>query len=257
MRYNPPPTWPTPPTGWVPPPGWQPDPTWGPPPEGWQVWVEDKKRPWVARHKVLTAIGALVVFAIIGAVSNGGKSPATTAVDTSSAAVVATKPAAAPSSSSSSAPAPAPAAVTTTTQAPPPPAPKAAGIGSKVRDGSFEFTVRSVKCGIKSVGDPSGFVTQKAQGQFCRVAVKVQNIGTSAQSMFSGNQYAFDSGGRKFTSSTEAALYDQSSQLLFTDVNPGNNVEGNIYFDVPKGASLDHLELHDSAFSDGVSVSVG
>jgi hypothetical protein len=125
MRYNPPPTWPTPPTGWVPPPGWQPDPTWGPPPEGWQVWVEDKKRPWVARHKVLTAIGALVVFAIIGAVSNGGKSPATTAVDTTSAAVVATKPAAAPSSSSSSAPAPAPAAVTTTTQAPPPPAPSA------------------------------------------------------------------------------------------------------------------------------------
>jgi hypothetical protein len=78
-RYNPPPNWPTPPDGWTPPPGWQPDPSWGPAPEGWQVWLTDKPNEnWFSRHKVLTAIGAVVLaLTIIGAFVGSGKtSPA-------------------------------------------------------------------------------------------------------------------------------------------------------------------------------------
>lgn len=98
-RFNPPPNWPNPPAGWSPPPGWVPDPSWGPVPEGWQLWVEDEtpsapvsapgaaaagpgsasdpgqpaKKAWVARHKILTGAGALLVLIIvIGALSSGG-----------------------------------------------------------------------------------------------------------------------------------------------------------------------------------------
>ncbi len=102
-RFNPPPNWPQPPAGWTPPPGWVPDPSWEPVPEGWQLWVEDiavdsvtpadsdgspsapppgsppgpaeamKKKSWVARHKVLTSLGAIVVlFVVIGALNGGG-----------------------------------------------------------------------------------------------------------------------------------------------------------------------------------------
>lgn len=114
-RFNPPPNWPNPPAGWSPPPGWVPDPSWGPVPEGWQLWVEDEtppapvsvpgtvaaapasapglgqpaKKSWVARHKILTGAGALLVLIIvIGALSSGGDKDA----DTPAAADSTTQP---------------------------------------------------------------------------------------------------------------------------------------------------------------------
>ena len=110
-RYNPPPSWPAPPVGWTPPPGWTPDPSWGPAPGGWQFWVEDRaggpmsalppagpvsalppagpvtalpparppgpgqpaKKSWLARHKILTGIGAFVLLLIVIGALNGGK----------------------------------------------------------------------------------------------------------------------------------------------------------------------------------------
>ncbi|MDX6256758.1 MAG: hypothetical protein QOJ11_3092 [Frankiales bacterium] len=75
MRYNPPPNWPQPPSGWSPPTGWHPDPTWPPPPPGWSLWLDDTmQRPWPARHKVLTGLGAFVVLAVIAAAIGGGTS---------------------------------------------------------------------------------------------------------------------------------------------------------------------------------------
>ncbi|HEY3503108.1 MAG TPA: DUF4352 domain-containing protein [Actinocatenispora sp.] len=41
---------------------------------------------------------------------------------------------------------------------------------------------------------------------------------------------------------------------FLTDINPGNTVTGDIAFDLPKTASIARFELHDSAFSSGVSV---
>ncbi len=58
--------------------------------------------------------------------------------------------------------------------------------------------------------------------------------------------------GREFSADSEAAMYDDSSQVLWEEINPGNSVKGKAYFDVPKGAKLTQLELHDSMFSDGV-----
>lgn len=135
----------------------------------------------------------------------------------------------------------------------PKPAPPTSQIGKAVRDGKFKFTVRSVKCGIAKVGD-NPYLIKKAQGQFCAVSLTIENIGDEAQSMFADNQEAFDSKGRKFSADSEASLYDGSSDVLWEEINPGNSVKGKVYFDIPKGAKLASLELHDSMFSGGVTV---
>jgi hypothetical protein len=46
------------------------------------------------------------------------------------------------------------------------------------------------------------------------------------------------------------------SSVLFNTINPGNAVTGKVVFDIPKGAKLTTLELHDSAFSGGVTVTL-
>ncbi|CCH80081.1 Mpr [Nostocoides japonicum T1-X7] len=134
------------------------------------------------------------------------------------------------------------------------PSKKGPGVGDKARDGKFEFVVRSVKCGIKEVGDQ--YLGKKAQGQFCAVNLSVKNIGDAPQSMFADNQYAFDAKGRKFSADAEASMYDNQSQVLWEEINPGNSVKGKVYFDIPKGATLVKLELHDSMFSGGVKVTL-
>ena len=105
-----------------------------------------------------------------------------------------------------------------------------------MRDGEFEFVVKEVNCGIAKVGDQ--YFNKVAQGQFCGVTLSVKNIGTKPQTMFSSNQYAFDASSRKFSSSTEAGIYADDSKLLFEEINPGNELTGVVYFDVPKDAKL-------------------
>ncbi|MGZ4721344.1 DUF4352 domain-containing protein [Oryzihumus sp.] len=245
-RYNPPPNWPAPPEGWSPGPGWQPDPAWGPPPSGWKLYVDD--RNWFMRHKILTGLLGLVLLGIISSALGGGKDSGNTsaASDNSGAPAAAAPavPAATTAPAAKKAPAPKPAA-----QAP-------TGLNKPVRDGNFEFTVKSVKCGIQQVGT-SDF-GRKAQGQFCFVKMHVANIGSDSQMLDGSSQNAYDSKGRKFSADTESAMYmGQAAQTFLNDINPGNAVDGTVIFDVPKNVKITQLELHDSAFSGGVKVKVG
>ena len=159
----------------------------------------------------------------------------------------------APPTAKAAAKAAAPAATTAAPKPAPKPAPPKSQVGKAVRDGKFEFTVRSVKCGIATVGD-NPYLQEKAQGQFCAVALTVENIGDEPQSMFADNQYAFDGKNRKFSANSTASMADESSQVLWEEINPGNSVKGRVYFDIPKGAKLTSFELHDSMFSGGVKV---
>lgn len=126
-------------------------------------------------------------------------------------------------------------------------------IGSKVADGKFSFVVSSIECGIKEVGNE--FLSQKAQGEYCAVEVKVTNTGDEAQYMFADNQYLFDEKGRKFSADSSASIYSgDSGDVWMTEINPGNSISGLLFFDVPKGTKISYIELHDSAFSGGVTV---
>jgi Domain of unknown function (DUF4352) len=269
-RWNPPPNWPAAPSpDWQPPQGWQPPADWGPAPEGWEFWLDDgagapvagapqntsatsggwqqpsaatdHKGNWIKRHKVLSALGAVVVFIIVvSSLSGGGDDPSSTASDS--------QPSATESASGSGAASP----TKSSTAKASAPAESASQLGKKVRDGKFEFTVTKVKCGRTLVG--SSDFGKKAQGEFCEVSLSVKNIGDEPQSMFGDNQYLFDSKERKYSADTEAAIYLKDSNTLYEEINPGNSLKGTLLFDVPKGTKPAKLELHDSLLSGGVDV---
>ncbi|MEU8333768.1 DUF4352 domain-containing protein [Micromonospora sp. NPDC048839] len=133
---------------------------------------------------------------------------------------------------------------------------KTAKIGQPARDGKFEFTVKSTKCGVAKVGsDPLG---QKAQGQFCLVTLNVKNIGKEAQMFDGSSQKAYAADGAEYSADSGAAIYaNKNAETFLNDINPGNQVNGVVVFDIPKNVKLTKLELHDSMFSGGVDVALG
>ncbi|RAO27762.1 hypothetical protein PSN13_05650 [Micromonospora saelicesensis] len=132
---------------------------------------------------------------------------------------------------------------------------KTAKIGQPARDGKFEFTVKSSKCGVAKIG--SDMLGQKAQGQFCLVTVNVKNIGKEAQMFDGSSQKAYAADGTEYSADTGAAIYaNKNAETFLNDINPGNQVNGVVVFDIPKNVKLTKLELHDSMFSGGVTVAL-
>lgn len=211
-----------------------------PPAGGWQQPppAQPKRRSWFARHKIMTGLGVLVVLGIIGAAIGGGDDSSSSS---GSAAV---------SPSTSASPASRPAATSK-----PPAEPGAAGIGTSVRDGKFEFTVTRLRCGVRSVGTAP--VDQKAQGQFCLLTMRVHNIGDEAQLFDASSQKVFNAAGQEFSADGTASLYaNPNGETFLTEINPGNQVTGVVVFDVPAGAKPVRAELHDSPFSGGAEVTL-
>ncbi len=128
-------------------------------------------------------------------------------------------------------------------------------IGDAVRDGKFEFVVKSVTSGVDSVGND--ILGEKAQGQFVLVDLEVTNIGDEAQIFFDSDQKLLDDKGRSFASNSVAGVSIEGNEdVWLSEINPGNTKKGTIVFDMPKGAKATTIELHDSALSDGVEVSL-
>jgi hypothetical protein len=200
-------------------------------------------RPWFKKKRFIVPL-AIVVLAIIATVNGGGSEDApaaATTADTSSEDTTS-------NATEDSAQDPSGSVDSAATEA-------SAGLGDKVRDGKFQFTVKKVDCGKTRIG--SAAFDTKAQGQFCLVSLKIKNIGNEAQSMFADNQYLFDEKGRKSSADIDAAMYmGDRAQTLWEEINPGNVLKGIVVFDIPRNAEPTSLELHDSMFSGGVTVSL-
>ncbi|MFC0316155.1 DUF4352 domain-containing protein [Gordonia phosphorivorans] len=133
---------------------------------------------------------------------------------------------------------------------------KTAGLNTAVRDGKFEFTVTGVESGLSEVGD-NPYLTEKAQGQFVVVSLTVSNTSDKPQSFSPSEQKLKDSQGRTFESDSSAQIALGDTDIAVWDsINPGNSVNVKLVFDMPKGATAQSLELHDSMFSDGVTVNL-
>jgi hypothetical protein len=132
--------------------------------------------------------------------------------------------------------------------------PAPAGIGTPVRDGKFQFVVTKVTYTKHAGGQ---YLGATAQGHFAVLHVTVTNIGSQSQTLDDSAQFVF-AGGRKFSASTEADIFlnSGSNSVFLQDINPGNAVHGLIAFDMPKYLKPTTAELHDSAFSLGVTVSL-
>lgn len=130
-----------------------------------------------------------------------------------------------------------------------------ARIGTPVRDGKFEFTVDKVENAGSTIG--TGPLAATAQGKYVLVRVDVKNIGDEPAMLDATSQTLFDSQGRKFQAVTEFGALPDAQKVFLENINPGNTVsDAPLLFDVPKDAAIDRIELHDSMFSGGVSVSL-
>jgi hypothetical protein len=128
-----------------------------------------------------------------------------------------------------------------------------AGIGTPVRDGKFEFVITGVTH-AKSVGGEFG---QTAQGEYTILHITVKNIGNESQLLADSAQHVYDSSGRKYDADSVAGIsLNGNANVFLKEINPGNTVQGQIAFDMPKGVRAVKAELHDSLFSGGVTVNL-
>ncbi|WP_147305802.1 DUF4190 domain-containing protein [Subtercola boreus] len=111
-----------------------------------------------------------------------------------------------------------------------------------VTDKNIAITVSAVTCGLASVGD--GAFSTAAQGEFCAVDLTATNQSGDAAAISSSMVKGFI-GTSEYSADSSAALGDDTT-LIFDNVNPGNSVTGKVYIDVPKGSSLDSIEVDDA-----------
>jgi hypothetical protein len=187
--------------------------------------TKNTNKNWFARHKVLTVILAFVIIGIIGAAAGGGDSNKTGDNKQTDTAKTDSKA-------------------------------QALKVGEAARDGKFEFVIKGIECGKASVG-ANQYLTKTAQGQYCLLSVTVKNIGNEKQSLFSANQKLLDAANREYSADDTATIYAApQGSSWYSDINPGNSVEGSIVFDVPKDVTPTIAQLHDSSLSGGVKVTL-
>jgi hypothetical protein len=134
-----------------------------------------------------------------------------------------------------------------------PPASRAS-LGQPVRDGKFEFTVGRVQCGYRTVGQD--FYTKEATGQYCLATMTVKNVGRSPQAFSDVEQLAFSPDGKEYRADPEAGAYVNDLTAFNTDINPGNQIDAIVAYDIPASSSIAKLRLHDDRLSRGAEVSV-
>ncbi|HEX7745823.1 MAG TPA: DUF4352 domain-containing protein [Micromonosporaceae bacterium] len=126
-------------------------------------------------------------------------------------------------------------------------------INEAARDGHLEFRVTGVECGVPRVGDQ--IVNEVATGQFCLVQVTVRNRGDRPLTVDDSLQRAYGSGDRQFALDQTAAMIANAAQPLFlAPINPGNQVDMILVYDIPTDARLLRLHLRATADSRGVLV---
>lgn len=80
-------------------------------------------------------------------------------------------------------------------------------------------------------------------------------MGTSAEIFADSSPKAYDAKGAEYSVDSGAAIYaNKDSSTFLEQINPGNAVKGKLVFDVPRGAKLTSVVLHESMLSAGVKI---
>jgi hypothetical protein len=126
-------------------------------------------------------------------------------------------------------------------------------IGTKVRDGTFEFVVTGVERPGKTLAGKLN-TTLTAQGEFVIVRANVTNVGKTAQSADCQCQLLVSDQGEKFKPSP-LILSTKDALKFVRRIEPGTTVKDVVVlFDVTAGTKVVNIELHDSASTSGAKV---
>jgi hypothetical protein len=129
--------------------------------------------------------------------------------------------------------------------------------GSQVaRDGDFAFRVKGLSCGHAEAqavyNDPDLTGTKPPGTRECIVELRITDDKAEAQTFFDSNQYAYDAQGRQFTADDNGTYLTGGKDD--TQLNPGVSITALVPFNIPGGDTITQLKLHDSAFSEGVTI---
>ncbi|MGC5077407.1 DUF4352 domain-containing protein [Agrococcus sp. DT81.2] len=202
---------------------------------------------------VLAIIVTVVVWAIASADQMGpAAAPQQPVVVATGEPIEAEEPVAAPSSE------PVESETETPVESPVPVAepPALPGIGETVMVDDWAFTVISVGARAATAGESRWSDGAQAQGEFVPIIVRVENHGAAAESFTPNDVVAIDPEGRQFSYSSDASIYADDSLDWYDEINPGNAVEGAIYFDVPPGTPLDRVLLDGGWFDDPAEIAL-
>ncbi|MFG1793935.1 protein kinase [Nocardia sp. NPDC049149] len=124
--------------------------------------------------------------------------------------------------------------------------------GTPVRDGKFEFVVTDLDTGVRRVG------LQSAEGSFSIVTLAVRNISDEPKWFLPFGQRLYDATGTSFDPNAPASIW-QATQHRYNysfELAPGESATTQLVFDLPRGTTPNHVELHDFVLSNGVAVRV-
>ena len=122
------------------------------------------------------------------------------------------------------------------------------------RDGILEFTATDVSCGNRSLG--SGPLARRAQGQLCTIALRVRNFGDGTRRVHVSSQKLRDRDGRTFSADAGAWIYLPAAVPFRQEINPGNEISATLVYDIAADAVPAKLEVHDSPFSNGATITL-
>jgi hypothetical protein len=161
------------------------------------------------------------------------------------------------SGGTSTAQAPASTQASASASSPTPTKPGTPGMHQVARDGDFAFVVEHKSCGAASAAavDADGMgETVPAGARECIFTIKITDDKGDAQTWFAENQYAYDKAGHRLSADDNATFL--SGENDDTQVNPGISIKVKLPFQIPESDRITRLELHDSAFSGGVTVRI-
>jgi hypothetical protein len=124
-------------------------------------------------------------------------------------------------------------------------APPTAAPNEEFREGGLAFTVTSVDLGQPKIGN------RTPEGTFVVVSMKVRNVGNWPRTVYCQDQRLTDLTGRSYDNAVPVGPVED-----MIDIKPGARVAVQCAFDVPVGTLAGAVEVHDQAFSDGVTVRV-
>ncbi len=183
-------------------------------------------RRWFTKVRILLPLGLIIVFAIIQVVHSEGEP------GTSDTAMTHPQPSATSELQANAA---------------------TVGIGTKVRDGTFEFVVTAVERPGRTFPGKLN-TTLKAKGEFVIVRVNVTNVGNEPKRVDCACQYLLNDRGQAVEPSS-AILYTKEALKFVQLIHPGITLEHSpVVFDVVPGTKIASIELHGSPTSPGVQV---
>jgi hypothetical protein len=129
-------------------------------------------------------------------------------------------------------------------------------IGEPVTVDDWEVTVVALGEPVEAVG-PDMFNTE-AQGIFVPVQLKVTNNASQAEYFFADDFVLVDDQGREFSYSSDATIYGASDGAvsLLDEINPGNSLEGTLYYDVPVDATIVAMQVSGGLFTAPVTIAL-